>query len=198
MLCPIRRPITTLDCVLLEDNNWAVVARLGPEINFWACLSVLQGPRHNTKCWLSIRRFIFLLMFCLETPKIGSGPTNLSTELSLVSLWVISLPHTSACPGTQYSSTVCWAEVSFNAFWHSHTNGDIVVASWSWVKGKGKAIPLQALAGPEGSRRLRLPDFKTVGTWMWWGCQPYTPAAFTPRKYSWYSFLLEAESTLGP
>jgi len=30
------------------------------------------------------------------------------------------------------------------------------------------------------------------------GCQPYTPAAFTPRKYSWYSFLLEAESTPGP
>jgi hypothetical protein len=31
-------------------------------------------------------------------------------------------------------------------------------------KGKGKANPLQALTGPERSRRLRLPDFKTVGT----------------------------------
>jgi hypothetical protein len=31
-------------------------------------------------------------------------------------------------------------------------------------KGKGKAIPLQALTDPEGSRRLRLPDFKTIGT----------------------------------
>jgi hypothetical protein len=31
-------------------------------------------------------------------------------------------------------------------------------------KGKSKAIPLQAWTGPEGSRRLRLPDFKTVGT----------------------------------
>jgi hypothetical protein len=30
--------------------------------------------------------------------------------------------------------------------------------------GKGKAIPLQALTGPEGSRRLRLPDFKTIVT----------------------------------
>jgi hypothetical protein len=29
---------------------------------------------------------------------------------------------------------------------------------------KGKAIPLQAMTGPEGSRRLRLPDFKTIGT----------------------------------
>jgi hypothetical protein len=32
------------------------------------------------------------------------------------------------------------------------------------VKGKGNAIPLQAWTGPEGSRRLRLPDFKTIGT----------------------------------
>ena len=29
---------------------------------------------------------------------------------------------------------------------------------------EGKTIPLQAWTGPEGSRRLRLPDFKTVGT----------------------------------
>jgi hypothetical protein len=49
-------------------------------------------------------------------------------------------------------------------------------------KGKGKAIPLQALTGPEGSRRLRLPDFKTIGTWRWEGCQPYVPVAFTPQE----------------
>jgi hypothetical protein len=63
---------------------------------------------------------------------------------------------------------------------------------------KGKAIPFQALPGPEGSRRVRLSDFKTIGTLRWQGCQPYAPAAFTPRKYSWYSFLLEAESTPWP
>jgi len=28
----------------------------------------------------------------------------------------------------------------------------------------GKAIPLQAWTSPEGSRRLRLLDFKTIGT----------------------------------
>jgi hypothetical protein len=31
-------------------------------------------------------------------------------------------------------------------------------------KGKGKAIPLQAWTGLEGSRRLRLLDFKAIGT----------------------------------
>jgi hypothetical protein len=28
----------------------------------------------------------------------------------------------------------------------------------------GKTIPLQAWIGPEGSRRLRFPDLKTIGT----------------------------------
>jgi hypothetical protein len=31
-------------------------------------------------------------------------------------------------------------------------------------KSKGKAIPLQAWTGPEDSKRLRLPDLKTIGT----------------------------------
>ena len=31
-------------------------------------------------------------------------------------------------------------------------------------KDKGKEIPLQAWGGPEGPRRLSLPDFKTTGT----------------------------------
>jgi hypothetical protein len=32
------------------------------------------------------------------------------------------------------------------------------------IKGKGKAIPVQAWTGPEGSRKLKLSDFKKVGT----------------------------------
>jgi hypothetical protein len=35
--------------------------------------------------------------------------------------------------------------------------------SLQWLV-NGKAIPLQAWTGPEGSRRLRLPYFKTIGT----------------------------------
>jgi len=30
VLCPVSRPITTLDCVLLKDNNRDPVARSGP------------------------------------------------------------------------------------------------------------------------------------------------------------------------
>jgi hypothetical protein len=61
---------------------------------------------------------------------------------------------------------------------------------------KGKAIPLQAWTGPQGSRRLRLPHFKTVGTWRLSALR--TGRLYLPRKYSWYSFLLDAESTPGP
>jgi len=57
------------------------------------------------------------------------------------------------------------------------------VQHYSFIsKGKGKAIPLQAWIRPECSRMLRLPDFKTFGTWRWQGCQLYTPAAFTPQE----------------
>jgi hypothetical protein len=38
-------------------------------------------------------------------------------------------------------------------------------AGWKGLEvGKGKVIPLQAWTGPEGSRKLRLPDFKTIDT----------------------------------
>jgi hypothetical protein len=38
---------------------------------------------------------------------------------------------------------------------------------------------------------------KTIGTLRWQSCQPYAPAAFTPRKCCWCSFLLETELTPG-
>jgi hypothetical protein len=129
VLHPVRRPVTTLDCVLLKESNQAFVAGLGPEINFRACLWVLQGPHHIAKCLLSIHCLILLLIFCLETPRDGSGPINW-VEPPLASLSGISLLRTPACPGTQYSPTLCPMEISFNAFWHCHTNVDVVLAAW--------------------------------------------------------------------
>jgi len=38
------------------------------------------------------------------------------------------------------------------------------VCTFYVLLGKGKAIHVEAWTGPEGSRRLSLPDFKTVGT----------------------------------
>ena len=47
---------------------------------------------------------------------------------------------------------------------------------------KCKSIPLKPWTGPEGSRRLGLPDFKTIGTWRWYSCQPYAPATFSSQE----------------
>ena len=60
---------------------------------------------------------------------------------------------------------------------------------------KGKAVPLQAWTGPEGSGNLTFPDFMTkaqeVGKAVSLRPRPHLPS----REFSWYSFLLEAEST---
>jgi hypothetical protein len=77
--------------------------------------------------------------------------------------------HLTCCPRTpvtNYQSTLIT----------SHTSEDIIAChsteykkyampvELNLKKGKGKAIPLQAWTGPEGSRRLRLPDFQTIST----------------------------------
>jgi len=46
---------------------------------------------------------------------------------------------------------------------------------------KGKAVPLQAWSGPEGSRKLKFPDFIN-GTGWWQGRQPYTLGCLYPQE----------------
>ena len=47
---------------------------------------------------------------------------------------------------------------------HTHTLTHTHTHTYIYIYMKGKAIPLQIWTGPEGSKRLRLPDFKTIGT----------------------------------
>jgi hypothetical protein len=61
---------------------------------------------------------------------------------------------------------------------------------------KGKAVPLQAWTGPEGSMKLWLPDFVTTAQDGGKVVSLTHRPLFTHRKYSRYSFLLEAESTI--
>jgi hypothetical protein len=48
--------------------------------------------------------------------------------------------------------------------WKKLHNDGLCSLNYSADGKKGKAVPLQTLTGPEGSRRLRPPDFKTTGT----------------------------------
>jgi len=52
-----------------------------------------------------------------------------------------------------------WTAPLYNIFPHYLINGTTFGMSLNTKCKKGKAIPLQAWTGPEGSRRLRLPDF---------------------------------------
>jgi hypothetical protein len=60
ILCPVRRPVTALDCVLFKDRNLALAPRQGPEISSRACLWVSPRPRHHTQCWLIDQGLILL------------------------------------------------------------------------------------------------------------------------------------------
>jgi len=68
---------------------------------------------------------------------------------------------------------------------------------WGNTVKKGKAVPLQACTGPEGSRKLRLPDLVTTAQ-DGGRLSALRTGRLYPRKYSLYSFMLEAESTPGP
>jgi len=65
-------------------------------------------------------------------------------------------------------------------------------------KGKGKSILLQAWSSPEGSRKLRFPDFMTTAQdgskVVSFTHRPLLPPGNAPG----YSFLLEDDSTPGP
>ena len=81
--------------------------------------------------------------------------------------------------------------VGYNVLKRTSTNKITVLS-------KGKAVLLQAWSGPDSSSKIRLPDVMTTaqdgGKVASLTHRPPLP----PRKYTWYSFLLEAESTPGP
>jgi hypothetical protein len=77
--------------------------------------------------------------------------------------------------------------------------GDVCLHVHKYVKVKSKATPVTGRGGPQVCETLKLPYFlysrltdggKIVSLTRW---PPYTP-----QEDSWYSFLLEAESTPGP
>jgi len=63
---------------------------------------------------------------------------------------------------------------------------------------KRQSSPITGPRGPQGSRELRFPDYVTTAQDGGKVVSLTHRQLFTPRKYSWYSFLLEAESTPGP
>ena len=70
------------------------------------------------------------------------------------------------------------------------------------VKGKGTAVPLQGWSGPEGSRKLRLPDFMTTaqdgGKVVSLTHRPPLPPGNTPgTHFCWRLSRLQGHSATG-
>jgi len=63
---------------------------------------------------------------------------------------------------------------------------------------QGEAVSVQAYYRSTGFPNFGVPTFLDNRHKEVVGCQSCAPAAFTPRKYSCYSYLLEVESTPGP
>jgi hypothetical protein len=120
VLCPVRRPVTwIMSCQ--KTQFWS--------FNSQACLWVLLRPCHLAKCWLSSQWIILLLIFCLETPKDSSDPNNFEQNHLLWACWQYHFPVAQHVQGPS-TAPQCAVEISFNAFWHCRTNGDVVLAAW--------------------------------------------------------------------
>jgi hypothetical protein len=79
-----------------------------------------------------------------------------------------------------------------------YINKYIYIYIRTYVKGKGKVVPLQVRCGPEGSRRFRLPDFHDIRHLKAVTSSASCTGRLYPQECSWYSFSLGAESTPGP
>jgi len=58
VLCPVRRPVTAMQFVLLKDSNPFLSVGLGPKIYFQSSLWIRVRTSHTAICWLSIQLFI--------------------------------------------------------------------------------------------------------------------------------------------
>jgi len=82
--------------------------------------------------------------------------------------------------------------------WRNPSCHNTVLVSTQFLREMSKkAVPLQLRRGPEGSGKLRFPGCVTMaqdGGRLSALCTGH----LYPKKCSWYSFLLEVESTPGP
>jgi hypothetical protein len=106
---------------------------------------------------------------------------------------------TSSCKVTRnFSVSLTWKQYMWTAQLRQDSSCTFANVEMLHLHLKGKEVPFQAWSGPEGSRKLRYPDFMTTAQDGGKVVSPTHRPPLPPRKYTWYSFLLEAESTPGP
>jgi hypothetical protein len=129
VLCPVRRPITTLDCVLLRDNSLVLVAIRGPEINYRACL--LSASKTLPQCHvLFIHPARNFLLYTLPRASQGRLRSNKIVNgilpCELIANFISTYSRMSGDP--KESHWVISGDI-IHALWHCRTNGDVVLAA---------------------------------------------------------------------
>jgi len=68
LLCPVRKPLTALDCVLLKERNLGLVPRQCPENSSWACLWSSPRPtsQYTSQFFTTILKILFKIIFLLR------------------------------------------------------------------------------------------------------------------------------------
>ena len=105
-----------------------------------------------------------------------------------------NLPEMEICCLHQYVTSFC--NVSKFTQTHTHTHIYIYIYIYICIY-KGKAVPLQAWSGPEGSRKLRFPDFMTRHR-MVIRLSVLRTGRLYPQEMVLVLISFEAESTPGP
>ena len=88
VLCPVRRPVTALYCVLLKDRNIALAPRQGPETSSRAYLWVSPRPRHHAQSSDCKHKM---------TSRYG-GKLRIEKEQQMAVLWHVTQHFTSSSP----------------------------------------------------------------------------------------------------
>ena len=100
--------------------------------------------------WIAPKKFQMLLRRLAPLTvliRVQAFPDPLRAELPHVQIFVSDGPN-----------PLTW-DAQLLSYWFSRNPA---VFQDQLVKGKGRAVPLQARSGPEGSRKLRFPDFVTT------------------------------------
>jgi hypothetical protein len=120
--------------------------------------------RHLDHFSLTFRKetfFVFLVILVMEP-----GTLSVSEERDVILIFTPTFTTKALVYGTKFArnythhTTRCHNLEDHSTSLHRREN----LHSYTRTPQKGKAIPLQAWTGPEVSRSLRIPDFKTIGT----------------------------------
>ena len=122
--------------------------------------------------------------------------TKVSMQLSNIFGYTVEMIHWLRCKQLMFSNQMSHDCLAFEVSSKKHYMRQRT--EQTFLRSKSKSVLLQAWSGSESSRKLRFPDYVTTAQDGGKVVSLTLRPLLLPRKCSWYSFLLEAESTPGP